>query len=643
MTISDVSTQTLAAEGEIGVVDIGSLTLESGAVLDDVCIAVQRWGKLSPARDNVVVVLHALTGDSHITGPAGPGHPTPGWWDGVAGPGAPIDTDRWCAVATNVLGGCRGSTGPSSLARDGKPWGSRFPAISIRDQVEADVAALAALGITEVAAVLGGSMGAARALEWMVGHPDRVRSGLLLAVAARATADQIGTQSTQIAAIKADPNWQDGAYHGTGRTPDAGLEIARRIAHLTYRGELELDNRFANAAQAGEDPVTGGRYAVQSYLEHQGDKLVSRFDADSYVTLTESLNGHDVGRGRGGVAAALRGCPVPAVVAGITSDRLYPLRLQAELADLLPGCTGLQVVNSICGHDAFLLETGAVGELIRQTLELAAATKATASERRFTSKEPSNRHRRAPPVTRSRHDRSLSFGSQAAAYERGRPSYPPEAIDWLLPPGARDVLDLGAGTGKLTTRLVERGLDVVAVDPIAEMLELLSAALPQTPALLGTAEEIPLPDNSVDAVLVAQAWHWFDSARAIPEVARVLRPGGRLGLVWNTRDERLGWVKELGRIIGREDARDAIDVGVTLPEPFAGIEDHRVEWTNYLTPQALIDLVASRSYCITSPAAVRTKALDRVRELLATHPALAGATGLALPYVTVCVRATLVV
>ncbi len=146
-------------------------------------------------------------------------------------------------------------------------------------------------------------------------------------------------------------------------------------------------------------------------------------------------------------------------------------------------------------------------------------------------------------MTRSRQQRSLSFGAEAAAYERGRPSYPPEAIDWLLPPGARDVLDLGAGTGKLTTRLVERGLGVVAVDPIPEMLELLSNSLPDTPALLGTAEEIPLPDDSVDAVLVAQAWHWFDPERAVKEVARVLRPGGRLGLVWNTRDERLGWVQ----------------------------------------------------------------------------------------------------
>lgn len=364
MTLEDTRRDTLAlpAEGEIGIVDIGPLTLESGVVIDDVSIAVQRWGRLSPNRDNVVMVLHALTGDSNV----------PGWWDGVAGPGAPIDTNRWCAVATNVLGGCRGSTGPSSPAPDGRPWGSRFPLITVRDQVNADVAALAALGITEVAGVIGGSMGGARALEWMIGYPEQVRSGLVLAVGARATADQIGTQSTQIAAITSDPNWQGGDYYGTGRSPDTGLELARRFAHLTYRGETELDTRFGNDGQgtgeAREDPLTGGRYAVQSYLEYQGAKLVRRFDAGSYVALTETLSNHDVGRGRGGVVAALRSCPVPVVVGGITSDRLYPLRLQSELADLLPGCSGLNVIESIYGHDGFLIETEAVGQLIREAL-----------------------------------------------------------------------------------------------------------------------------------------------------------------------------------------------------------------------------------------------------------------------------------
>ncbi|MDT5391057.1 MAG: homoserine O-acetyltransferase/O-succinyltransferase [Mycobacterium sp.] len=370
-TLESPATTTLPAEAELGVVNIGSLTLEHGAVLDDVSIAVQRWGELSPNRDNVVMVLHALTGDSHITGPAGPDHPTPGWWDGVAGPGAPIDTDHWCAISTNVLGGCRGSTGPSSLAPDGKPWGSRFPTITVRDQVTADLAALKELGITQVAAVVGGSMGGARALEWIVGHPDTVRAGLILAVGARATADQIGTQSTQVSAIKADPNWQGGDYYESGRTPHVGMELARRFAHLTYRGEVELDDRFGNDAQGDEQPATGGRYAVESYLEHQGDKLAGRFDAGTYVVLTDALSSHDVGRGRGGVPAALAGCTVPVIVGGITSDRLYPLRLQEELAALLPTCPELNVVETPYGHDGFLVETEAVGKLIRQTLELA--------------------------------------------------------------------------------------------------------------------------------------------------------------------------------------------------------------------------------------------------------------------------------
>ncbi len=243
---------------------------------------------------------------------------------------------------------------------------------------------------------------------------------------------------------------------------------------------------------------------------------------------------------------------------------------------------------------------------------------------------------------RGKKERSLSFGSQAAAYERGRPSYPPEAVDWILASSpdspVRDVLDLGAGTGKLTSRLVERGLHVVAVDPIAELLDVLRTTLPDTPALLGTAEQIPLPDNSIDAVLVAQAWHWFDPERAAAEVARVLRPGGRLGLLWNVRDERLGWVRDFGRIVGLE--HDWRNATVLLPEPFTDVQTHQVEWTNYITPQALIDYVASRSYCITSPAEVRKRTLEQVRELLATHPALVNAGGLALPYVTVCIRAT---
>jgi homoserine O-acetyltransferase len=359
-------------DGELTHVSVGSIALDNGDVIDDVTIAFQRWGTLSPSRDNVVVTLHALTGDSHVIGPPGPGHPLPGWWDGLIGPGCAVDTDEWCVISANVLGGCGGSTGPASPAPDGKAWGSRFPHITVLDQVRAEVALMDALGIDSIASVLGGSMGGARSLEWMIGFPDRVRSALVLAVGARATADQIGTQTTQIAAITADPAWQGGDYHGTGIAPTAGLGVARRIAHMYYRSEIELDNRFRNLVQGDENPLRGGRYAVQSYLEHQADKLTARFDPGSYVVLSEVLNNHDVGRGRGGVRAALESCSVPCIVGGISSDRLYPLRTQAELAEHLAGCVGgLQVVQSDSGHDGFLTEFDAVADLLKRTMDIA--------------------------------------------------------------------------------------------------------------------------------------------------------------------------------------------------------------------------------------------------------------------------------
>ena len=358
----------LHSDGPVQTVALGPLTLENGAVLADVTVALQSWGALNPNAGNAVLVLHALTGDSHLVGPIGPEHPSPGWWDGLVGPGAALDTDRWCVIAPNVLGGCRGTTGPSSPAPDGKAWGSRFPAITIRDQVALEVALADVLGIRRFAAVMGGSMGGMRTLEWAVSHPERVGAALVLATGARATADQIGIQCTQTLAITNDPGWQGGDYYETGCTPGIGLGVARRIAHLSYRAETELDARFGDNAQEGEDPRTGGRYAVQSYLDHQARKLVGRFDAGSYVLLTDSMNSYDVGRGRGGVRAALQATHCPVVVGGIDSDRLYPLRLQQELAENLANCEGLRVISSAFGHDGFLLEFEAVGALIAETL-----------------------------------------------------------------------------------------------------------------------------------------------------------------------------------------------------------------------------------------------------------------------------------
>jgi homoserine O-acetyltransferase/O-succinyltransferase len=351
--------------------DLGPFDLELGGFLPDVRVAWETWGRPNPDRSNAVLVLHALTGDSHVEGPAGEGHATPGWWPGLIGPEAPVDSDRWWVVAPNVLGGCQGTTGPSSQAPDGQPYGSRWPAITIRDQVAVERALADLLGVQRWATVLGGSMGGMRAAEWAVTHPARVGSLLLLAVGAEATADQIATQSAQVLAITSDPGWHGGDYLAAGSPgPLAGMGVARRVAHLTYRSEAELDVRFGRTPQGLEDPLRGGRFAVQSYLDHQADKLARRFDAGTYVTLTRAMDTHDVGRGRGGLAKALGRVTAPVVVAGIDSDRLYPLRLQQQLDDLLPTSDGLRIVTSPYGHDGFLVEVDAVGKLVAETLAL---------------------------------------------------------------------------------------------------------------------------------------------------------------------------------------------------------------------------------------------------------------------------------
>lgn len=351
-------------------VDLGPLALEAGGGLPSARVAYETWGTLDEDRSNAVLVLHALTGDSHVVGPEGPGHLTGGWWQGLIGPGAPIDTDQWFVVAPNVLGGCQGTTGPSSAAPDGRPWGSRFPRITVRDQVAVEVAFADALGIDRWAAAIGGSMGGMRALEWAVAHPARVAAVLLLATGAAVTPDQIGTQSVQVMAIRSDQRFRGGDYYDApaGQGPHEGMGLARRIAHLTYRSETELDLRFGRDPQGTEDPLRGGRYAVQSYLDHHADKLARRFDAGTYAVLSEAMNSHDIGRGRGGVAAALARITARAVVAGVDSDRLYPLRLQEELAELIPTCDQLEVIGSPYGHDGFLIEIDAVGRLVRETL-----------------------------------------------------------------------------------------------------------------------------------------------------------------------------------------------------------------------------------------------------------------------------------
>ncbi len=346
------------------------LKLEAGGRLERPTVAYETWGTLAPDASNAVLVLHALTGDSHAAGPAGPGHGDVGWWDGTIGPGCAIDTDRFFVVCPNVLGGCQGTTGPSSVAPDGRPYGSRFPVTTIRDQVALEVALADVLGVDRWYGVAGGSMGGMRVLEWTVGHRDRVERAVVISVGAQATAEEIALCHVQMRAIRADPNWRGGDYYDApaGEGPHEGLAIARGIGHISYRTELELAARFGRDHQPGEEPFGGGRYAVESYLDYHGDKLVRRFDADSYLVLSEAMNHHDVGRDRGGIAAALATVTADVTIAGMSSDWLYPVRLQQELGELIPTSSTVEIVQTISGHDGFLVESDAVSAILRRAL-----------------------------------------------------------------------------------------------------------------------------------------------------------------------------------------------------------------------------------------------------------------------------------
>jgi len=359
--------------GERLFLPVGTIELESGAQLPHARLAYETWGELNEQRDNAVLIMHALTGDSHVVGKPGAGHPTAGWWGGIVGPGLAIDTDRWFVIAPNMLGGCQGSTGPASFSPDGTEWGSRFPYLTIRDQVAAQVRLIDVLGIDRIAAVVGGSMGGMHALEWAVEHPHRVERLAVLAATAVSSADQIALNSVQLEAIRMDPLFREGDYYDDSEGPYRGLALARRMALLNYRSPSELNERFERSWQGVLDPLGhGGRFAVESYLDFHGNKFTRRFDAGSYIRLVEAMNSHDLARGRGSIAEALGRVTARSMVLGIDSDRLFPVEQQQVLAAHLPNSihgSEAIVISSPFGHDAFLIDDDLVGPPIARLLQ----------------------------------------------------------------------------------------------------------------------------------------------------------------------------------------------------------------------------------------------------------------------------------
>lgn len=344
------------------------LLLDNGVAFGPVTLAYETYGTLNKARDNAVLVMHALSGDAHVAGRHQATDRKPGWWDALLGPGRALDTDQYFVVCVNVLGSCQGSTGPSSLdpATD-RPYGMRFPRVSIGDMVRAQVRLLDRLGIETLHATIGGSMGGMQVLDLAINYPERVRLAILLATAARHGAQQIAWNHIGREAIMRDPNWCNGDYYA-GPPPAAGLAVARMIGHVTYLSAERLERRFGRDLQIAD----GTQFAVESYLNYQGDSFVHRFDANSYVYITDALDRFDAGAGYPSLVDALQQAQARFFVAAFHSDWLYPPRdSEALIAALDAAGRDWDYVRlpSVLGHDAFLLEHEQLTPLVANALE----------------------------------------------------------------------------------------------------------------------------------------------------------------------------------------------------------------------------------------------------------------------------------
>ena len=389
------------AAGSVGSVETQYLDLPRPVLLDcgrelyPIRVAYETYGTLSPARDNVILVCHALSGDAHAAGSArtpvaestrdgfaaedrdGEQGKSLGWWDGMIGPGKAFDTDLFYVVSTNLLGGCRGTTGPSSIdPATGRPYGSDFPVITVADMVRTERAFLDVLGIERLAAVAGGSLGGMQALEWAVLFPDQVDAIVPIASTHALQPQGVAWNAIARESILRDSAWQGGHYYGTGRTPDAGMGVARMVGHVTYLSGPALADKFGRRLQAGDDvsyTITEPEFAVESYLRHQADSFVLRFDANTYLYTSRALTYFDLARQHGGgsLVRALEAVSARTLLIAFSSDWLYPPSASQEIHDALSALgrpVEFHVIDAPYGHDCFLLEEARQTPIIRQFL-----------------------------------------------------------------------------------------------------------------------------------------------------------------------------------------------------------------------------------------------------------------------------------
>jgi homoserine O-acetyltransferase len=389
------------AAGSVGTVDTqflalpAPLELDCGRTLHPIRIAYETYGTLSPLGDNVILVCHALSGDAHAAGFAKAPPPEStrdgfaaedrdgtagrglGWWDGMIGPGKAFDTNRFFVVSTNLLGGCRGTTGPSSTnPATGKPYGSDFPVITVADMVRVQRAFLTEIGVARLAVVAGGSLGGMQAFEWAIRYPDQVDAIAAIASTHALRPQGVAWNAIARSAITADPDWQGGHYLGTGRAPNAGMGVARMIGHITYLSAQSLGDKFARRLQFADDvryTLTEPEFEIENYLRHQADAFVRRFDANTYLYTSRALTYFDLARqyGNGTLADALRTVSARTLLIAFSSDWLYPPSGSEELAAALRTLgkeVDLHVIDAPYGHDCFLLEEARQTPIIQQFL-----------------------------------------------------------------------------------------------------------------------------------------------------------------------------------------------------------------------------------------------------------------------------------
>ncbi|WP_035171980.1 homoserine O-acetyltransferase MetX [Caldanaerobius polysaccharolyticus] len=344
-----------------------AFTTESGYTFDELTIAYEVYGKPDIYKNNIVLVLHALSGDSHAAGRYSEDDKKPGWWDGLIGPGKYIDTEKYCVICSNVLGGCQGTTGPSSInPRTGKPYASDFPEINIRDMVRVQKILLDYLGISHLKAVIGGSMGGMQALEWAVTYPTMMDKTIVIAATPVLSPFNIAFNYIGITAILNDPNWNNGYYYDKKLKPDKGLSLARMIGMITYKSDELFDIRFGRE----QDPQ--GKFQCERYLEHHGQSFLKRFDANSYICILKAMNAHDISKPYGTMKKALQRIKSELLVVGIDTDIIYPPKYLKEFVSNLSrvgGCAVYCEISSNQGHDSFLVDIDLLGPAVKNFIE----------------------------------------------------------------------------------------------------------------------------------------------------------------------------------------------------------------------------------------------------------------------------------